>query len=38
MMSSRHFGVPAREKQEVLTAFAAYKAEVTEGSREPVAV
>jgi hemoglobin len=28
-----HFGVPEREKQEVLGAFAAHKAEVTEGSR-----
>jgi hemoglobin len=27
-----HFGVPAREKGEVLSAFAAHKAEVTEGS------
>src|SRR5207247_8005756 len=27
-----HFGVPAREKDEVLTAFAAHKGEVTEGS------
>ena len=27
-----HFGVPAREKEEVLAAFAAHKAEVTEGS------
>ena len=27
-----HFGVPEREKQEVLAAFAAHKAEVTEGS------
>jgi len=27
-----HFGVPVREKNEVLEAFAAYKAEVTEGS------
>jgi hemoglobin len=27
-----HFGVPAREKDEVLAAFAAHKAEVTEGS------
>ena len=26
------FGVPAQEKEEVLTAFAAHKAEVTEGS------
>jgi hemoglobin len=26
------FGVPPREKDEVLTAFAAHKAEVTEGS------
>jgi hemoglobin len=28
-----HFGVPEREKQEVLAAFAAHKGEVTEGSR-----
>jgi hemoglobin len=27
-----HFGVPEREKQEVLAAFAAHKGEVTEGS------
>jgi hemoglobin len=27
-----HFGVPAREKDEVLAAFAAHKREVTEGS------
>jgi hemoglobin len=27
-----HLGVPAREKDEVLAAFAAHKAEVTEGS------
>ena len=27
-----HFGVPSREKDEVLAAFAAHKAEVTEGS------
>jgi hemoglobin len=27
-----HFGVPAREKDDVLSAFAAHKAEVTEGS------
>ena len=27
-----HFGVPAREKDEVLSAFAAHKGEVTEGS------
>jgi hemoglobin len=27
-----HFNVPAKEKQEVLDAFAAHKAEVTEGS------
>ncbi len=27
-----HFGVPAHEKDEVLTAFAAHKGEVTEGS------
>jgi hemoglobin len=27
-----HFGVPAREKDEVLAAFAAHKAEVNEGS------
>ena len=27
-----HFGVPAREKEEVLEAFAAHKGEVTEGS------
>jgi hemoglobin len=33
-----HFGVPAREKQEVVAAFAAHKGEVTEGSREPVGV
>jgi hemoglobin len=29
-----HFGVPAREKDEVLAAFAAHKDEVTAGSRE----
>jgi hemoglobin len=28
-----HFGVPAREKEEVLGAFAAHKGEVTEGSK-----
>jgi hemoglobin len=28
-----HFGVPAREKDEVLGAFAAHKGEVTEGSK-----
>jgi hemoglobin len=28
-----HFGVPPREKDEVLEAFAAHKGEVTEGSR-----
>jgi hemoglobin len=27
-----HFGVPSREKDEVLGAFAAHKGEVTEGS------
>ena len=27
-----HFGIPAREKDEVLAAFAAHKSEVTEGS------
>ena len=27
-----HFGVPAREKDEVLSAFGAHKGEVTEGS------
>ena len=27
-----HFGVPSREKDEVLSAFAAHKGEVTEGS------
>jgi hemoglobin len=27
-----HFGVPGREKDEVLAAFAAHKGEVTEGS------
>jgi hypothetical protein len=27
-----HFGVPSREKDEVLAAFAAHKGEVTEGS------
>ena len=27
-----HFGVPPREKDEVLAAFAAHKGEVTEGS------
>jgi hemoglobin len=27
-----HFGVPPREKDEVLAAFAAHKEEVTEGS------
>jgi hemoglobin len=27
-----HFGIPSREKDEVLAAFAAHKAEVTEGS------
>ena len=30
-----HFNVPAREKGEVLAAFAAHKGEVTEGSRTP---
>ena len=30
-----HFGVPAREKGEVLAAFAAHKGEVTEGSMAP---
>ena len=30
-----HFNVPAREKDEVLAAFAAHKGEVTEGSRTP---
>ena len=30
-----HFKVPAREKGEVLAAFAAHKGEVTEGSRAP---
>jgi hemoglobin len=29
-----HFDVPSREKGEVLAAFAAHKAEVTEGSKE----
>jgi hemoglobin len=29
------FGVPQREKDEVLAAFAAHKGEVTEGAREP---
>ena len=29
-----HFGVPAREKDEVLAAFAAHKDEVTAGARE----
>jgi hemoglobin len=29
-----HFSVPQREKSEVLTAFAAYKSEVTEGWRQ----
>ena len=33
-----HFGVPAREKEEVLAAFAAHKGEVTEGSRATVSV
>ncbi len=33
-----HFGVPEREKQEVLAAFAAHKGEVTEGSRVKAAV
>jgi hemoglobin len=33
-----HFGVPEREKQEVLGAFAAHKGEVTEGSRATAAV
>jgi hemoglobin len=28
-----HFGVPSREKEEVLGAFAAHKGEVTEGSK-----
>jgi hemoglobin len=27
-----HFGVPSREKDEVLAAFAAHEGEVTEGS------
>jgi hemoglobin len=31
-----HFGVPEREKGEVLAAFAAHKGEVTEGSRAAV--
>jgi len=30
-----HFGVPEREKSEVLGAFAAHKGEVTEGSKTP---
>jgi hemoglobin len=30
-----HFGVPGREKDEVLGAFAAHKGEVTEGSKTP---
>ena len=30
-----HFGVPEREKGEVLAAFAAHKGEVTEGSMAP---
>jgi hemoglobin len=30
-----HFGVPTREKGEVLAAFAAHKGEVTEGSMAP---
>jgi hemoglobin len=30
-----HFGVPAQEKDEVLAAFAAHKAEVIEGSLSP---
>jgi hemoglobin len=30
-----HFGVPSREKDEVLAAFAAHKGEVTEGSMAP---
>ena len=30
-----HFGVPQREKDEVLAAFAAHKGEVTEGSMAP---
>jgi hemoglobin len=30
-----HFGVPPREKDEVLAAFAAHKGEVTEGSMAP---
>ena len=29
------FGIPAQEKEEVLGAFAAHKAEVTEGSLAP---
>jgi hemoglobin len=33
-----HFGVPEREKQEVLAAFAAHKGEVTEGFRVKAAV
>jgi hemoglobin len=33
-----HFGVPQREKDEVLAAFAAHRGEVTEGSRTTVAV
>jgi hypothetical protein len=28
-----HFGIPEREKGEVLEAFAAHKGEVTEGSQ-----
>jgi hemoglobin len=31
-----HFGVPAREKEEVLGAFAAHKDEVTTGYRDPM--
>ena len=30
-----HFGIPQREKDEVLAAFAAHKGEVTEGSMAP---
>ena len=33
-----HFGVPEREKQEVLGAFAAHKGEVTEGAQAKAAV
>jgi hemoglobin len=31
-----HFNVPGREKDEVLSAFAAHKGEVTEGSMSPM--